>query len=135
MLLTRDGSGFLQVVGHVGDTTHELAMISGVLGACRNEVRDCAAAGEHRIGHRRIAPVNDNGGAQIGIGALILIVRDAVIVGVWRERNVQASGPVGIRHTNSVRVGNEKSPRAAHVLAVPETGHLAVRGIVGNVGM
>src|SRR5262252_8429575 len=46
-------------------------MVAGALGACSNEVRDRAATGEQDIGHLRIAAVNDNGGTQIGIGALI----------------------------------------------------------------
>jgi len=35
LLLTRDDTGFLQVIGHVGDTTHELAVVASALGACR----------------------------------------------------------------------------------------------------
>ena len=42
LLLTRDGSGLLQVVGHVGDTTDVLAMVAGALCAVRNEVSDGA---------------------------------------------------------------------------------------------
>lgn len=41
--LASDGSGFLQVIGQVGDTTHELPMVASALGAFRNEVRDRAA--------------------------------------------------------------------------------------------
>jgi len=80
LLLTRDGSGFLQVIGHVGHTTHELAMIAGTVGACRNEVRDRVATGEQGVWHPRIAAINNSGGAQIGIGAFIWIVRHAIVV-------------------------------------------------------
>ena len=44
LLLTLDGAGFLQVIGQVGDTTNELTFSAGTLGACRNAVRDRAAA-------------------------------------------------------------------------------------------
>ena len=86
LLLTSDGAGFLQVIGHVGDTTHELAMVAGALGACRNEVRDRAATGEQGIGDPRIAAINDNGGAQIGIGALILIIRYVIPIAICVSR-------------------------------------------------
>ena len=46
LLLTSDGSSFLQVVGHVGDTLHKVAVITGVIGACRNQISDGAATGE-----------------------------------------------------------------------------------------
>jgi hypothetical protein len=45
-LLTSNGAGFLQVIGHVGDTTRELAMVAGAFGAFHNKIRDGAAAGE-----------------------------------------------------------------------------------------
>src|SRR5207249_1420861 len=53
-----DGSCFLQLIDHVGDTTHELAMIAGTLGACRNKVRDRAATWEQGIEDPRIAAIN-----------------------------------------------------------------------------
>jgi len=33
LLLASDGPRFFQVIGQVGDTTHELAMVAGALGA------------------------------------------------------------------------------------------------------
>ena len=79
-LLTSNGAGFLQVIGHVGDTTHELAMATGTLGACRNKIRNGAAAGEQGIGDPSIAAIDNNGGAQIGIGAIILVIRNTIAV-------------------------------------------------------
>jgi hypothetical protein len=73
LLLVSDDPRLFQVIGEERGTTHELAMVPGVLGTCPNEVRDRAAAGEQDIGHLRIAAINDNGGAQIGIGALIFL--------------------------------------------------------------
>ena len=72
LLLTSNGAGLLQVIGHVGNTTHELAMIAGALGACRNQIRDGAAIGEQGIGNPRITAINNNGGTQIRIGTIIL---------------------------------------------------------------
>jgi hypothetical protein len=68
----------------MGDTAHELAMIAGALGACCNEVRDRAAAGEHGIGDPRIAAINDNGGTQMRIETVVFIVRDTITVGIPR---------------------------------------------------
>jgi hypothetical protein len=73
LLLVSDDPRFFQVIGEERGTAHELAMVPGVLGTYPNEVRDRAAAGEQDIGHLRIAAINDNGGAQIGIGALIFL--------------------------------------------------------------
>src|SRR5262245_48890130 len=36
LLLTCDGARFLQLIGHFGDTSHELAVIADARGACRN---------------------------------------------------------------------------------------------------
>ena len=63
LLLTSDGPDFLQLIGQVGDTTHELAVIPGALGACHNQVRDRAPAGEHGIEYAGIAAINDDGTA------------------------------------------------------------------------
>ena len=76
LLLTSDGSGFLQVVGQVGDTTHELVMIAGSRGAFCNEVRDSAAGWEQGIGHPRITAINNNGCTQIRIRTIILVIRN-----------------------------------------------------------
>ena len=79
LLLTGNGAGFLQVIGHVGDTTHEVAM-AGTLGACHDKIRDSAAFGQPGIGDPRIAAIDDNTGAQIGIGTIIVVIRNAIAV-------------------------------------------------------
>jgi hypothetical protein len=84
LLLTSNASGFLQVIGQVGDTTHELAMLASAFGACRNKISDRASAREHGVGDLAIAAVDDHRGTQSGIGALILIVRHAITVCVLR---------------------------------------------------
>jgi hypothetical protein len=33
--------------------------------------------------HIRTSPVNDNGGAQIGIRAVVLVIRNAIVVAVY----------------------------------------------------
>jgi hypothetical protein len=74
LLLTSDGSGLLQVISHAGDTTYELAMIAGAFGACRNEVRDCAATWEYCVGHSGITAINDGRRADNRIGAVVVCV-------------------------------------------------------------
>jgi hypothetical protein len=41
------------------------------------------AAKDFIIRHLRTAPVNDNGGAQIGIRAVVLVIRNAIVVAVY----------------------------------------------------
>src|SRR5207247_7876534 len=59
-----------------------LAMIASALGTFCNEVRDCAAAWEQGIGNPSIAASNDNSSTQIGIGALILIIRHTIPIAI-----------------------------------------------------
>src|SRR6185436_4843937 len=82
LLPARDDSGVPQVVGQVGDTTDELAMVGGVYGAFRGEVRDRAATWRHGVGDPRIATTNGNGGAQIGVRTAVFGVGHPVAVGV-----------------------------------------------------
>ena len=57
----------------------------GVVGfACRDEVGDRAATWEYGIGDSRVAAINDNGRTQIRIGALILVVRHAIMIAIVR---------------------------------------------------
>ena len=82
LLPTSDYFGFFQLIGQVGNTTHELTMITGTLGACRNEVRERTAAKEHGIRNARIATINYDSGAHIGVETLIVFVGHAVVIAV-----------------------------------------------------
>ena len=101
LLLASDDSGFLQVIGQAGDTTHELTMVAGARGTFCNEVSDGAAGCEHGIGHASITAINDDGGAYIGIGALILIVRHAIPVVVILH-DLKSDRPVPKRESRRV---------------------------------
>ena len=80
LLLPRNGAGFLQVLSQVGDTPLEVVVVARARGAGRHQVSNRAARGEHGIGGSRIAAMNNDGGTEIGIGALILSVRHAIAI-------------------------------------------------------
>ncbi len=108
---TREGPGFLQVIGYVGDTTNELAMIPGAPGAFCNEVRDCAAALEQGIGDPRIAAINNKGGTQIRIGTIIRIVRHAVPIAVGLLSNGLALARAACRANGKHRHRHDRIAR------------------------
>ena len=75
-----DDAGLLERVPHVRDAAHEAAVVAGIGGAVRDEVRDPAAGGaQHRDGvrHARVASVDDHGGARVGTDALVAAIRTA----------------------------------------------------------
>ncbi len=65
LLSPRDQAVLLPVIGQVTHTTHELAVIAGILSALGNEVHKRAAVTEHRVPDVTVTPINDHRGAEI----------------------------------------------------------------------
>ena len=86
-----DGTGFFRSLVRWA-TQHELAPVTGVLGACRNQIRDGTAIGEQGI-EDSIAAINDDSRAQIRIGTLILT--DSRTFQKEREAPFRRGGTIG----------------------------------------
>src|SRR4051794_20666921 len=81
LLAARDDAVLLEVVGEMRDAAHEAAMVAGADRAVVDLVGDAAAGGERRVGHARVAAVDDDRGAARRADALVDAVRHAVAVG------------------------------------------------------
>ena len=85
-----DGAVLPKVICEVSYAAYELTMVVGIVRAERDQVRHRAAVVEQYILDPRITAVDDDRVAQIGVGLAVLVIRDAVIVGVGVRAAIQS---------------------------------------------
>jgi hypothetical protein len=86
LLSTGDDASFLQIIGEMTDTTYVLPMVADTLRTFTDQVGDRAPIDPKGILDPAVATVDDHGGAEIGSRASIVIVGDAITIGIRLRR-------------------------------------------------
>jgi hypothetical protein len=85
---SRDDPGFFEIIDEVGDRSHKLAVVVSVGCDSYEQVSNCTAVtevlmiDEQCVIYSGVAPINVNRRTQVGMGTIVVGIRNAVSVTV-----------------------------------------------------